>query len=769
MSDSFIEIDLENDTSCYRDSVEIFQDIVTGSQSLGIFCGNSIPRVVQSSSNNMRVVFKTDGSVVAKGFYASFYSIASSIPTCIPIVLPGASGSFTSPNYPNNYVDNIFICWIIYGSSVSLRFSTFDLEFASSCVFDYVQVFNGPNDNYQSLGKFCGSTIPIVSTSTNGPLYVVLRTDGSVVMKGFHAIYSTTASCGGKLTASSGTITSPGYPTQYVNNLMCAWSIETRSLQKISFRITDIALELHSTCFWDYVDVYDGPSSNAPRLLHTCDSSSLVTIRSTGTVMYVIFRTDFSVTNRGFSANYEISNDCAQWTYGSGCTTSCLCVRNNSLSCNSQTGQCTCKSGWTGSDCSQVIDPCNPNPCSTTLVCLKQGLSYSCLSGVISVFYHLTWKNKQSAHLTLFKFFDGSSTNSRLLGKYCGSGISAILRSTTNSLKLTFMTDISVTKKGFLVEFKVHSCANFMYGSTCELTCSCVQANTNYCDNINGLCVCKSGFTGARCSDDIDECQSQNTISICPSNSQCQNTMGGYNCTCKPGFILNSLGQCQVNNNCGSNAALCSHSCYINSAGKQQCVCPDNLILEPIAKFKCLVPFYPNGQSASDSLVNSTNKDGSAGVYFSKINFSDQSPFGTRLWKSAYVLSNGIISFTSPTIPREPDFSAPNQDIIAPFWSKMDSTKGSVYYHLYEKCEEQAFKNPGEASVSPTKTLVMERAAKDVKQFFSIADFDVSRVLVTTWLDVSPLAGLNAETTSFQLIYVSGNRKIGNVNTDQFS
>ncbi|KAH9509854.1 hypothetical protein Btru_045434 [Bulinus truncatus] len=770
----FNDIDLENNTSCNYDSVELFQDLTSGSQSLGKFCGNTIPGIVYSQSNNLRIVFKTDGSVVAKGFFADFYSLAPSASTCTPITLTGTSGSFTSPNYPNNYVDNTFKCWIIYGSTISLRFSYYDLENCGSC--GYLQFF---------------------------------RTDGSVTKRGFYATYTTAASCGGELTASSGTITSPGYPIQYVNNLLCAWTIEGRNLQTISFRITDIAMESPTGCIYDYVDVYDGTTTNNPKVLHTCDNRSL-TVRSTGSVMYVIFRTDGSVTNRGFSATYEILNECAQWTYGSGCTTPCPCIRSNALSCNSQTGQCICKSGWTGSDCSQVSDPCLSNPCPAGLLCFKQGLSFTCLSGLISACnsiitstygyisspnYPRNYYDKTSCTWTIsgppnaivtlnfmafdleveskcsydsLQVFDGA--NSRLLGKYCGSGISTVLRSTTNIMRLVFTTDNSVTSKGFLASFNVHSCASFTYGRTCESTCNCVQANTDSFDNINGICFCKAGFTGARCSEDVDECQAQSTLALCPSNSLCQNTVGSFNCECKPGFVMNSLRQCQVNNNC-KKLTSCSHSCYINSAGKDQCTCPDNMILGS-NKLNCAVPFYPYGENASDILMNSSHKESAIENYYSKVTFGGATPYGTSMWREAYVLHNGVISFTSPAISREPNFNlilTLNPNIIAPFWAKTIPSKGSVFHHLYEKCDDQIFKNPSTSPISPTKTSVMERAARDVKQFFNLSEFDVSRVLVTTWQDVHPESETNNESASFQSIYISGNRKIGIVNTDQFS
>ncbi|KAL9974208.1 hypothetical protein ACROYT_G011221 [Oculina patagonica] len=47
-------------------------------------------------------------------------------------------------------------------------------------------------------------------------------------------------------------------------------------------------------------------------------------------------------------------------------------------------------------------------------------------------------------------------------------------------------------------------------------------------------CICRAGFTGTDCSQDIDECS--NGSHECDTNAHCFNTVGGHNCTCKEGY-----------------------------------------------------------------------------------------------------------------------------------------------------------------------------------------------------------------------------------------
>ena len=42
----------------------------------------------------------------------------------------------------------------------------------------------------------------------------------------------------------------------------------------------------------------------------------------------------------------------------------------------------------------------------------------------------------------------------------------------------------------------------------------CNATNTERCDNINGLCYCKSGWEGVHCNADVQECAENKMICI---------------------------------------------------------------------------------------------------------------------------------------------------------------------------------------------------------------------------------------------------------------
>ena len=96
----------------------------------------------------------------------------------------------TSPNYPSNYPDNKDAesrLTVASGSVVELTFTHFNLEEASGCVYDWVQVVDG--DASVLMDKKCGTNVPGKVTSKTNVMVVKFHSDGSQNMAGFRATW----------------------------------------------------------------------------------------------------------------------------------------------------------------------------------------------------------------------------------------------------------------------------------------------------------------------------------------------------------------------------------------------------------------------------------------------------------------------------------------------------------------------------------------------------------------------------------------------------
>lgn len=61
-------------------------------------------------------------------------------------------------------------------------------------------------------------------------------------------------------------------------------------------------------------------------------------------------------------------------------------------------------------------------------------------------------------------------------------------------------------------------CENGRYGDKCSLNCVCNVENIIVCDKVLGNCICKFGWEGMYCIEDIDECKN---MFICFENLMC--------------------------------------------------------------------------------------------------------------------------------------------------------------------------------------------------------------------------------------------------------
>jgi hypothetical protein len=77
---------------------------------------------------------------------------------------------------------------------------------------------------------------------------------------------------------------------------------------------------------------------------------------------------------------------------------------------------------------------------------------------------------------------------------------------------------------GNLCEIETDNCAN----SPCKNNGSCTDLGLSY------KCECMLGYTGVVCSEDIDECITDQHR--CTADSACENSVGSYTCICSDTF-----------------------------------------------------------------------------------------------------------------------------------------------------------------------------------------------------------------------------------------
>jgi PKD repeat protein len=106
------------------------------------------------------------------------------------------SGAFYDPQGTSGYLDNLDYTMTIFPADTSkssrVIFSVFDLESSSGCVYDYLNIYDGPTTSDSLLGTYCGTLSPdtVVAYKASGSLTFEFHSDGSVTGAGWVASLS---------------------------------------------------------------------------------------------------------------------------------------------------------------------------------------------------------------------------------------------------------------------------------------------------------------------------------------------------------------------------------------------------------------------------------------------------------------------------------------------------------------------------------------------------------------------------------------------------
>lgn len=225
------------------------------------------------------------------------------------------SGTFTSPNFPGFYPNNLECIYRITVESsqqIALHFTNFSLEDAigSTCVADYVEIRNGGYENSPLLGQYCGSNLPPRIISHSNKLWLKFKSDFFGSGPGFSAYWDgSLTGCGGNLTTSTGTFTSPNYPMPYYHSSECSWWLKASRGSPFLLEFEDFHLEYHPNCSQDYLAVYDGSSTSSHLLTRLCGNEKPSVIRSSGDSMSLKLRTDEGQQGGGFLVKYQQTCD----------------------------------------------------------------------------------------------------------------------------------------------------------------------------------------------------------------------------------------------------------------------------------------------------------------------------------------------------------------------------------------------------------------------------------------------------------------------------
>ncbi|XP_034559635.1 neuropilin-1a-like [Notolabrus celidotus] len=225
----------------------------------------------------------------------------------------------TSPGYPGAYPPSQQCVWVITapepGQKILINFNPhFDLE-DRDCKYDYVEVYNGGDEQSPMLGKFCGKIAPSPIISSGSQLLIKFVSDYETHGAGFsvrYEVFKTGPECSRNFTAPRGVIKTPGFPEKYPNNLDCTFMIFAPKMSEIVVEFDSFDMEPDTTpppgalCRYDWLEIWDGFPAVGPHIGRYCGQTSPGRVISYTGILSMTITTDNAIAREGFSANYTI-------------------------------------------------------------------------------------------------------------------------------------------------------------------------------------------------------------------------------------------------------------------------------------------------------------------------------------------------------------------------------------------------------------------------------------------------------------------------------
>jgi cubilin len=214
---------------------------------------------ITSSQGVMLIHFTSDYSEIRTGWSAEYTS--GEDPVCFNETFTEESGIVDDNSGDGYYMINADCQKLIMPEDVLNITLTFT-ELVMEDGYDYVRIYDGPTTGDELLGEYTGTSLPASVTSSGSSMLIHFTSDGSVNASGWAASYTSIPSGSGPCleetyTNQTGSFSDNSCNGDYDNNADCRKLIQVPGADYIVLVFTEFNTETD----WDFVSVYDGPTT----------------------------------------------------------------------------------------------------------------------------------------------------------------------------------------------------------------------------------------------------------------------------------------------------------------------------------------------------------------------------------------------------------------------------------------------------------------------------------------------------------------------------
>ncbi len=267
---SYIKLEFERlETEENHDIVSIYDGATIANPLLGQFSGSTLPAIINSTGNQVLVVFHSDEAVTAAGWMISYSSVT-------PVWCSGVTnlnsplGSLSDGSSSFYYHNGSACMWSIEpegATEATIFFNDFDTEEDN----DKVKIYDGVSN--QLLATYSGYYEPGLSpdpvTSPSGQLFIIFSSNSSITRPGWSANY---VSNGVKINE-----------TAHDNNSLKVYPNPVSDFLIIELNLQDIQ-DVNITIF----DFYGRQITNTDFLYHPAEKSERIDISDLEPGIYTV-------------------------------------------------------------------------------------------------------------------------------------------------------------------------------------------------------------------------------------------------------------------------------------------------------------------------------------------------------------------------------------------------------------------------------------------------------------------------------------------------
>lgn len=430
---------IEQSPACTKDYIKVFDKVNGEFREMAKICGREFPHQLNSTGQEMKVVFRTDGTGNGDGFTVRWSE------NCGGVFRASSKLQYiTSPHYPEPYPSLAYCNYTILQPlqqhdtdplqpHINLKFLKFNLEPSVDCRADNVTIYRQHRFRHRlrAIGTYCRND-SVLTFRYRGAIQIIFRSDFYDERTGFEFTFGTDQ-CGGNITDSTEISSLQNDGNEYFASATCVWLVSAPVDKKIDVRFEFFELEFSVRCVSDYVEVFEGSHAvDGRRRARLCGNLTehAPSINIDSNTALIRFVADSTVQEKGFRALILFTKNCNEYI---NLTASNPRFILNKLS-NQYEPLLNCEYFITapkGYVIRSKFNQMHLTPCTTTKT------------------------NNNSCTCDYLIVRDGAGPFAESFGTFCGHSTPADMLTTTGSMYMRFVTDNIDFGTGFSAELEI--------------------------------------------------------------------------------------------------------------------------------------------------------------------------------------------------------------------------------------------------------------------------------------------------------------------------